>query len=62
MRKLDKNIVAAIILGVSLVLSSFIYAYSNRYEIIKFSTGGILRADKWNGTIIKVELKKVIIQ
>lgn len=58
MKNLDKNIVAACILALGLILSTIIYAYSNRYEIIRVPESGIFKVDKWNGTIARVEPKK----
>ena len=58
MKNVDKNIIAACILALGLIISSFIYAYSNRYEVIRVSDGGICTVDKWSGTIARVELKK----
>lgn len=46
----NKNIIAAAILAFGLIVSAIIYAYSNRYEIVKSSQGGILKVDKWDGT------------
>lgn len=53
-----KNIIAACILVLGLILSTIIYAYSNRHEIVRIPDSGIYRVDKWNGTIARIELKK----
>lgn len=48
MRDLNKNIIAACILALGLIISTTIYAYSNRYEIIVSER--IIKVDKWTGT------------
>ena len=58
MKNLDKNIIAACILALGLIISSFIYAYSNRHEIVRTPESGIFWVDKWNGTIGRLEPKK----
>lgn len=45
----NKNIIAAIILSLGLIISSIIFAFSNRYEIVGGTEGrGIIRVDKWD--------------
>ena len=51
--KENKNLLPAIIVAVGLIIASFIYAYSTRYEI-----SGNLRIDKWTGTFKGIEFKK----
>ena len=50
----NKNLIPAIIIAAGLIISAFIYAYSQRYEI----RGSTLRIDKWIGTIERLEYKK----
>lgn len=58
MKNVDKNIIAALILALGLILSTVIYAYSTRYDIVKIPDGYMLKVDKWNGTISKCEFIK----
>lgn len=44
-----KKSIGLILLGIAIMLSSVIYAYSQRYEIIKSNSGIILKVDKWTG-------------
>jgi hypothetical protein len=44
-KKIDKNIIIAIIIAIGLIVSTTIYAYSSRYVINK-----PYRVDKWTGT------------
>ena len=53
MKNGTKNIIAACILGISLIISSFIFAYSNRYEV-----DANYRTDKWTGTYIDMNDNK----
>lgn len=48
-----KNIIAAFILAVGIVVSAIIYAYSNRYEV-----DDNYRTDKWTGTYIDMNDRK----
>lgn len=50
--KTKNNLLPAIIIALGLIISSFIYAYSNRYELVN---GGIARVDKWTNTIKVVQ-------
>lgn len=58
LKNVDKNIIAACILAFGLIISSFVFAYSNRYEIVRTPESGMFRVDKWNGTIGRLEPKK----
>ena len=50
----DKStIIAALILGICLIISSLIYAYANRYEV-----NSLMRTDKWTGTRQTIEFIK----
>ena len=49
-----KNIIAAIILGVCLVVAAFLIALSNRYEA---SIGKMYMIDKWTGKIIEISVE-----
>lgn len=51
----NKNFIAAIILGLSFVLSAYIYACSTRYESHPKFPNVVI--DKWKGEII---VKKII--
>jgi len=53
-----RNIIAACILAFGLIVSSIIFAYSNRYEIVKIPDGYMIKVDKWSGTMSKCVLKK----
>lgn len=44
-KTVDKNIIIAIILAFGMIVSTIIYAYSNRYTVVK-----LIRIDKWTGT------------
>ncbi len=46
-----KNIIAASIIGISIIVSAVIYAYSTRWEI---NNNGSARIDKWTGKIERV--------
>lgn len=46
----NKNILAACIIAMGMIVASVIYAYSTRYEIVQSNRGGILRVDKWDGS------------
>lgn len=52
MKDSTKNIIAACIIALGLIISTIIYAYSTRYQIEKF-----VRIDKWKGTYQKLELQ-----
>jgi len=49
--KTNKNLLPAIILALGLIISSIIYAFANRYELID---SGFAVVDKWTSTIYKV--------
>ncbi|WP_346862846.1 hypothetical protein [uncultured Draconibacterium sp.] len=52
---LDRNrgsLLSATILAIGLIIASFIYAYSQRYEVDRY-----LIIDKWTGTMQKIELR-----
>lgn len=51
-----KNIIAAIILGVCIIIGMGMYVYSTRYEIINKEYQII--ADKWKGTTKKMKFLK----
>ncbi len=46
MKEGNKNIIAALIIGISLIIAMIIYAYSTRWEI---NNNGSARIDKWTG-------------
>ena len=48
-----KNIIAASILGLSIIIAAFIYAYSNRYYI-----DGLKRIDRWTGKVALINTKQ----
>ena len=50
--KENKNLLPAIILGASLIISAFIYAWGNRYEV-----HWPVVVDKWTNTYHAVESK-----
>ena len=50
MKDATKNIIAACILAVGLIISTVIYAYSNRYSVEHRDYSKPVRFDKWNGT------------
>ena len=51
-----KNIIAACILAVGLIVSTLIYAYSTRYELTTGAYGR--KIDKWTGTFEYLERAK----
>lgn len=51
MKEGSKNIIAALIIGISIIVSAVIYAYSTRWEI---NNNGSARIDKWTGKIERV--------
>ncbi|MDD4363825.1 MAG: hypothetical protein PHD33_06460 [Atribacterota bacterium] len=51
--KNNKNLIPAIIIAAGLIISAFIYAFANRYEVNNY-----LRIDKWTGTMQRMEIKK----
>lgn len=51
MKEGTKNIIAALIIGISIIVSAVIYAYSTRWEI---NNNGSARIDKWTGKIERV--------
>lgn len=54
MKENKNNIIAAIILGVCLIIASVIYAYSTRYEIER---NGLIIVDKWTGEYQRISEK-----
>jgi hypothetical protein len=49
----NRNLLAACIIALGFVFASFIYAYSQRYEIVKY-----MRVDKWTGKANRIEFPK----
>lgn len=54
--KKNRNLLPAIILAVGLILASFIYAFSNRYEVVK-GNGPYFIVDKWTHQFINLTKK-----
>lgn len=48
MKEGTKNIIAALIIGISLIVAVTIYVYSERYVI---NNNGSARIDRWTGDI-----------